>query len=62
MLQRSESTQEILARVEAAIAQFEARPDRIRCSALLEALYRQREQLAAKRPGLERDRVGASPV
>jgi hypothetical protein len=52
MLQRKIAPDDALQRVEAAIAEFEQRPDRLRCAALLDALYRQREQLA---PGRKRE-------
>jgi hypothetical protein len=56
MLQKGPTPEETLARVEAAIAEFEGRPDRIRRSALIEALYRQRAQLRGRRPRyLDRD-------
>jgi hypothetical protein len=55
MLETALDPKLMLNRVEATIAEMEARPlhMRARCAKLLEALYAQREQLAApKRPAL----------
>lgn len=48
-------TEVILSRIERAIADFEARPERPRWQSVLAALYRQREEIAStSRGGMRR--------
>jgi hypothetical protein len=51
----TQETEAILSRIDRAIADFEARPERPRWQSVLAALYRQREEIAsATRGGVRR--------